>query len=84
MWKPNNIYDWYEILGTIICLVAAILLSSNVNQEGLAYALFFVGTAFFCILFYHLKRSYLLILNILYLLINSWGIWRWLVIKWVQ
>lgn len=83
MWKPKTTIDWFEIIGTIMCIIAAILLASHIGLEGVSYILFFLGSLLFCFVFLSLKRKYLLLLNFLYVIINLWGIWRWLLSPWL-
>ena len=75
---PDNLIDGLEWVGTITGIGAALVVSSNMGYIGIGYTVFLISAV--CILYVALKleRWGLFTMSIGYILINLWGIWRWL------
>ena len=62
-------------LGTILFFVAGLLLSSNIEASRWGYILFFIGHIIFIYVFW--KDKPMVTQNIMFTVIDVWGIYRW-------
>ena len=76
---PKTSIDYMEWLGTITGLGGAIVVSSNVGYVGIGYIVFLLSSVFILYVALKLSRWGLFTMSIGYILINFWGIWRWLI-----
>ena len=78
MIRPKNLLDYAEWIGTITGVLGALIIASNIGFVGYAYIVFWFSA--FCYMFFawKLKRWPLFFMNCVFLMINFWGIWRWL------
>ena len=65
-------------LGTVFFIVAALLLSSNIEISKYGFFLFLFGHILLTGLFYRLKDKPMFYQNLFFILIDLWGIWRWM------
>jgi len=72
-----KIISW---LGTVLGILGASLLSFNISFSKYGYILFFLSSVMWIIVAYKKNDNALLTLNIFFFLINSIGIYRWIVI----
>lgn len=79
MFKPKTLADWCEWIGTITGILGAALISSNIGYIGWAYVVFCFSSFSFMYFSYKLERWPFFIMNVIFLVINIWGIWRWLI-----
>lgn len=79
MFRPKNLVDWFEWIGTITGLTGAAIISSNIGYVGWGYVIFWLSSLCFMYFSYKLERWPLFIMNTTFLVINTWGIWRWLI-----
>jgi hypothetical protein len=66
-----------EWVSCAICIVAATLMASNVGQEPMVYAMFLLTNILFIPFACANKLWGIFVLNVVYGLINSWGLWNW-------
>lgn len=80
---PKTKIEWIDELGAITGIIGAMLLSSNIGFEGIAYVIFLVSV--FCYIYVGHKKGLkgMRRMNIFFFFINVWGIWRWLIQPWI-
>lgn len=72
--KHEQRWKW---LMTILFLVSALLLSSNIDISKYGYLLFAAAHAIGSFVFYKYKDHAMFWHNIIFLVIDVWGIYRW-------
>ena len=72
--KHEQGWKW---LMTILFLISALLLSSNIEISKYGYLLFSAGHTIGCFVFYKYKDHAMFWHNIIFLVIDVWGIYRW-------
>jgi len=68
-----GIDDW----GTILGIIAAILLSANIGVSPYAFALFAISSILWFIYAYKIHEYPLMWMNVAYFVIDSFAIYRW-------
>jgi len=71
--NPNQI-KW---LGTMLFLIAALMLSSNISISKWGFFLFLTGHILLGILFLKQRDKPMYLHNLSFILIDLWGIYRW-------
>jgi len=66
-----------ELAGAIT-VMGAILLAANVSYSGYGFVLFFISSMFLSTFAVIQKLRYLLIMQVVFMVINLVGIYRWL------
>ena len=79
MFRPKNIVDWLEWFGTLTGIMGALIISSNIGYIGQAYIIFGFSAVCYLVFAWTFKRWPLFIMNCVFMVINFWGIWRWLI-----
>ena len=69
-----SIYKW---VGTISGIAGACLLAANVEVSGFGFVLFLVSAIFWIVAGWMMKEMSLVSLNITFLIIDGFGIYRW-------
>jgi hypothetical protein len=67
-----------ELAGAITGVMGAILLAANVSYSGYGFVLFFISSMFLSTFAVIKKLRYLLIMQVVFMVINLVGIYRWL------
>ncbi|MBT3348092.1 MAG: hypothetical protein HOE55_00915 [Thiotrichales bacterium] len=67
-----------ELAGAITGVMGAILLAANVSYSGYGFVLFFISSMFLSTFAVIQKLRYLLIMQVVFMVINLVGIYRWL------
>jgi len=80
MFLPKTLVDISEWIGVITGIVGAIIISSNIGLVGWGYVVFWISSITFMYFSWRLKRWPLFTMNLIFLCINTWGIWRWLLV----
>ena len=71
----EQIYKW---IMTLIFLISALVVSSNLPISKYAYILFGIGHIMGMYVFWKYKDNAMFYNNCIFLLIDSWGIYRWM------
>jgi hypothetical protein len=69
-----NILKW---ILSIIFVVSALLLTSNVSFSKIGFITFFIAHILSCVIFWAVKDSPLFYHNFIFVFIDIWGIYRW-------
>lgn len=75
---PRTRLEWADWIGTATGVPAALILASNIGFQGLAFCIFIVSVLCFIYVAMVKKIQGMLIMNVIFLLINIWGVWRWI------
>ncbi len=78
MFWPKNLVDVTEWIGVITGLLGAFIISSNIGYVGWGYLIFLISSLAMMYFAWKLDRWPLFAMNTIFLAINAWGIWRWL------
>ena len=79
MFKPKNIVDWLEWFGMLTGIGGAAIISSNIGYVGQGYIIFGFSAACYLVFAWKFRRWPLFIMNSVFMVINFWGVWRWLI-----
>lgn len=74
MLKYTESLKW---IGTGLFLLAAILLSSNIEISRYGFFLFLFGHIVLSILFWKVNDKPMFVQNFFFLFVDAWGIYRW-------
>lgn len=80
---PKTKVDWFDEIGSLTGIVGAFLISSNIGMEGAAYIIFLLSVMCFIYVGHVKGLNGIRRMNIVFLFINLWGIWRWLIQPWL-
>jgi nicotinamide riboside transporter PnuC len=67
---------WIVWVSTILTIVAALM---NTEKNYLCWVVYSISNLGFIVYFYHKREWSIIILNIFYIGINIWGLYRWLI-----
>jgi len=65
-------------MGTIIGIAAAILIASNIDSSKYAFVAFLVSSILWGIAAYSIRDYALLLLQVVFIIVDAFGIFRWL------
>lgn len=80
---PKTKVDWFDEIGALTGIIGAFLISSNIGMEGAAYIIFLMSVMCFIYVGHAKGLNGIRRMNIVFLFINLWGIWRWLIQPWL-
>jgi len=75
-WKGMIFTRWFT---TIVGIMGALLIASNIDTSKYAFLLFLVSSTLWGIAAYSMKDYALLLLQIVFVVIDTYGIFRWLI-----
>lgn len=78
MFLPKNRVDIAEWFGVITGILGAVIISSNIGYVEIGYIIFSFSAVSMMYFARKLNRWPLFTMNVIFLAINFWGIWRWL------
>ena len=76
---PKTLVDICQWAGTITGVVGAGMIASNIGVVGWGYILFAISAVCYMYFSWQLKYFPLFAMNAVFMAINLWGIWRWLI-----
>ena len=80
---PKTRLAWADELGAWSGVIGATLISSNIGMEGWAFCVFIVSVLCFIYVGHVKDLQGITKMNIVFLFINLWGVWRWAVQPWL-
>ena len=75
---PSTRIEWADWVGAATGIIAASLLASKIGFEGAAFCIFIISVLCFIYVASVKNIRGMLIMNIVFLAINIWGVWRWI------
>lgn len=75
---PKTRLEWADWVGAITGIIGASLIASNIGMQGLAFCVFTFSVLCFIYVAKIKDIKGMLVMNMIFLVINIWGIWRWI------
>ena len=76
---PRNKLEWADDIGSWSGVAAALLITSHVGLEWLAFTVFIISCSCYIYVGRVKNLGGMTRMNVIFLIINMWGLWRWLI-----
>ena len=80
---PKTRLEWIDEFGAWTGVIAATLISSNIGMEWLAFPIFILSVCCYIYISRVKNLQGMLKMNAIFLVINIWGVWRWILQPWL-